>query len=54
MLIFFFREILNKKSQHDSVKLVKNADVIVTVTPSSTPVLKKDWVKDGAHINGKT
>lgn len=33
---------------------VKNADVIVTVTSSSTPVLKKDWVKDGAHINGKT
>lgn len=31
---------------------VKNADVIVTVTSSSTPVLKKDWVKDGAHING--
>lgn len=30
---------------------VKDADVIVTVTSSSTPVLKKEWVKPGAHIN---
>ncbi|XP_041362754.1 ketimine reductase mu-crystallin-like isoform X2 [Gigantopelta aegis] len=30
---------------------VKDADVIVTVTASPTPVLKKGWVKPGAHIN---
>ncbi|XP_067672237.1 ketimine reductase mu-crystallin-like [Haliotis asinina] len=30
---------------------VRDADVIVTVTLSHTPVLKKDWVKHGAHIN---
>ncbi|XP_046348830.1 ketimine reductase mu-crystallin-like isoform X1 [Haliotis rufescens] len=30
---------------------VCDADVIVTVTSSPTPVLKKDWVKPGAHIN---
>ncbi|XP_033115168.1 ketimine reductase mu-crystallin-like [Anneissia japonica] len=30
---------------------VQNADVIVTVTSSSTPVLKYEWVKKGAHIN---
>ena len=30
---------------------VKDADIICTVTPSSTPVLKGDWVKEGAHIN---
>lgn len=32
---------------------VKDADVIVTVTSSSTPVLMKDWVKPGAHVNGR-
>ncbi|XP_061192022.1 ketimine reductase mu-crystallin-like isoform X1 [Saccostrea echinata] len=30
---------------------VKDADVIVTVTSSATPVLKKEWVKPGGHIN---
>ena len=33
---------------------VKDADVIVTVTGSPTPVLKPEWVKPGAHINGKS
>lgn len=32
---------------------VEDADVIVTVTSSSTPVLMKDWVKPGAHVNGR-
>lgn len=31
---------------------VKGADVIVTVTSAVTPILKADWVKPGAHING--
>ena len=30
---------------------VKDADIICTVTPSSTPVLMGRWVKEGAHIN---
>ncbi|XP_033109512.1 ketimine reductase mu-crystallin-like isoform X2 [Anneissia japonica] len=30
---------------------VKDADVIVTVTRSTKPVLMLDWVKKGAHIN---
>lgn len=39
---------------YDSVQeAVKDADVIVTVTSSSTPVLMKDWVKPGAHVNGR-
>ncbi|MBE6117528.1 MAG: ornithine cyclodeaminase family protein [Erysipelotrichaceae bacterium] len=29
----------------------KNADIICTVTPSHTPVLKGEWVKKGTHIN---
>ncbi len=30
---------------------VKDADIICTVTPSHTPVLKGEWVKAGTHIN---
>lgn len=36
----------------DSLELsAKQADIIVTVTPSRSPLLKKDWVKEGTHIN---
>ena len=38
---------------NDRAVAVKDADVIVTVTNSSTPVLMVDWVKPGAHVNGK-
>lgn len=31
---------------------VTGADVIVTVTMATTPILFGDWVKPGAHING--
>ena len=30
---------------------VRDADVIVTVTSSKTPVLKGDWLKHGCHVN---
>jgi len=30
---------------------VSDADVIVTVTNSKTPVLKGDWLKAGCHVN---
>jgi ornithine cyclodeaminase/alanine dehydrogenase-like protein (mu-crystallin family) len=30
---------------------VRDADVIVTVTSSKTPVLKGDWLKLGCHVN---
>lgn len=30
---------------------VRNADIIVTVTNSSKPVLQREWISDGAHIN---
>jgi ornithine cyclodeaminase/alanine dehydrogenase-like protein (mu-crystallin family) len=30
---------------------VRGADVIVTATAATEPVLSRDWVKDGAHIN---
>ena len=31
---------------------VKDADVIVTATFASSPILKAKWIKPGAHING--
>ncbi|GLG95581.1 Ketimine reductase mu-crystallin [Gryllus bimaculatus] len=31
---------------------VKNADVIVTATYASSPILKRKWIKNGVHING--
>ncbi len=30
---------------------VQNADIICTVTASKTPILEKEWVKQGVHIN---
>src|SRR5213082_1560338 len=30
---------------------VRDADVIVTVTSSKTPVIKGDWLKPGCHVN---
>ncbi|PSN42742.1 Ketimine reductase mu-crystallin [Blattella germanica] len=35
----------------DVEECLKNADVIVTATFSETPMVKKEWVKPGAHIN---
>lgn len=36
---------------HTAEEAVKDADVIVTVTMATMPVLQKEWVKQGAHIN---
>ena len=30
---------------------VRNADVVVTTTSSRDPVLRREWLKEGAHIN---
>lgn len=30
---------------------VKNADIIITVTPSRSPIIKREWVKPGTHFS---
>lgn len=34
-----------------SAAAVRGADIIVTATTSREPVLKREWISDGAHIN---
>ena len=36
----------------DGEEGVKNADIVVTATAASTPILKKEWLKPTAHVNG--
>lgn len=35
----------------EAFEAVRDADVVITVTNSRTPVLQAEWVKPGAHIN---
>ncbi|MHA2243227.1 MAG: ornithine cyclodeaminase family protein [Candidatus Thorarchaeota archaeon] len=46
-------EILNAEVKAmDSVEeVVKNADIIVTVTPSRKALVMSEWIEDGVHIN---
>lgn len=38
---------------HQTVRdCVKTADVIVTTTPATSPILFNDMLKDNVHING--
>jgi ornithine cyclodeaminase len=39
------------ESVENNENAVRGADIIVTVTSSSEPVLKRDWIADGAHLN---
>ncbi|XP_071952249.1 ketimine reductase mu-crystallin-like [Antedon mediterranea] len=43
---------LSCKPCESAEEAVRGADIIVTATSSSTPVLKYEWVKPGAHVNG--
>jgi alanine dehydrogenase len=35
----------------EAAEAVKGRDIVVTTTPSRTPVVKRDWVSAGTHIN---
>jgi ornithine cyclodeaminase len=37
-------------AEQDAEKAVSNADIIVTTTPSSEPLLKANWLRPGQHI----
>ena len=47
-----FAEQIGATACETAEQAVSGADVIVTVTASSTPVLLGKWIKPGAHING--
>lgn len=35
----------------DNERAVRDADVVVTVTSSREPVLRREWIRPGAHVN---
>ncbi len=35
----------------DGAHAVGHADVIVTITPATSPIIKRDWVRPGTHIS---
>ena len=53
-------EIFLKKTRYLDLKMsaaknipdcLKNADIVVTTTPSRKPIVKPEWIKNGTHIN---
>ncbi|MDO8747939.1 MAG: alanine dehydrogenase [Candidatus Omnitrophota bacterium] len=53
-------EIFLKKMRYLDLKMsavenipdcLKNADILVTTTPSRRPIIKPEWIKNGTHIN---
>ena len=53
-------EIFLKKMRYLDLKMsaaknipdcLKNADIVVTTTPSRRPIVKPEWIKNGTHIN---
>lgn len=42
---------VNVKAVDAPEDAVKGVDVLVTLTPVRTPIVKKEWVSDGMHIN---
>jgi ornithine cyclodeaminase/alanine dehydrogenase len=42
---------LKFKAVENIEEAVKSSDIIVTVTPSRKPLIKKEWVKEGTHFN---
>ncbi|HEU4934329.1 MAG TPA: ornithine cyclodeaminase family protein [Pyrinomonadaceae bacterium] len=39
------------KAVHSNEEAVRGADLIVTATSSQEPVINKDWISPGAHVN---
>jgi ornithine cyclodeaminase/alanine dehydrogenase-like protein (mu-crystallin family) len=45
-----FSEETGVRAMKSAEEVVRGADVVVTVTPSQTPVVRSEWVEDGAHV----
>ena len=43
--------ITNARACSSVEEAVRGADVVVTVTSSGTPIVKREWIADGAHLN---
>ncbi len=41
----------NVHACRDAEEVCRNSDVLVTTTPSTSPVLRAAWIKEGTHIN---
>jgi ornithine cyclodeaminase/alanine dehydrogenase-like protein (mu-crystallin family) len=50
-LVREFRETRIIKRGEDVAAAVRDADVVVTATSSKEPVLRREWLRDGVHIN---
>ncbi len=46
-----FCESLGVDCEIKELKKVCDCDVLVTTTPSTSPVVRNDWIKEGTHIN---
>ena len=44
-------EASNARASGSAEEAVREADVVVTVTNSAEPVLRREWLKPGAHVN---
>lgn len=42
---------LNISAERSAEEAVKDADIIVTTTPSEKPIIKEDWIEPSVHIN---
>ncbi len=42
---------LNVKIEEKISDCVRQADIVVTTTPSRKPLVKSEWIKEGTHIN---
>ena len=43
---------LDVVATNDAEEVVRNAEVLTTVTHSTVPIVRGDWVEEGTHING--
>jgi ornithine cyclodeaminase len=42
---------LDARAEPDPERVVRAADLLITVTPSRAPLVRADWLRPGVHIN---